>query len=75
MNKIEISKLINKRLHELSTYDPFITPTEAGDYQYFTYRPKNSELPIIFRRKTPSDKNDKNSGVILPDFSTNILFI
>ena len=26
-------KNINKRLHELSTYDPFITPTEAGDYQ------------------------------------------
>ena len=58
-------KNINKRLHELSTYDPFITPTEAGDYQYFTYRPKNSELPIIFRRKTPSDKNDKNSPIDL----------
>ena len=51
---------IEKRLFELNNYQPSISPTIAGEYQYFTYRPNNAELPIIFRRQTPKDSTEKS---------------
>ena len=51
---------IEKRLFELNNYEPSISPTIAGEYQYFTYRPNNAELPIIFRRQTPKDSTEKS---------------
>ena len=50
---------VEKRLFELNDYEPSLSPIEAGDYQYFTYRPKGAELPIIFRRETPKDSTEK----------------
>jgi len=50
---------VEKRLFELNDYDPSLSPIEAGDYQYFTYRPKGAELPIIFRRETPKNSTEK----------------
>lgn len=49
---------IEKRMKQLTSEinNPNSSPPRpAGDFQYFTYRPYGKELPIIFRRTTPTD--------------------
>ena len=41
---------IQERLRELTNLDEVSAPRRAGDYEYFTMRPRGQELPVIYRR-------------------------